>query len=279
MRKTMISKNDPFSIVKQCNLLSIARSSVYNKKMISKRNLNLMRYIDIIYTDNPTYGTRRISKALTKRYKLKAGRIKVRNLMNKMGIQAIYPKKYLTIANKEHKKYPYLLRDLIVNRVNQVWSTDITYIRLKGGFVYLTVIVDWYSRYVLAWDLSTSMDSAFCCNVLKEALSKYDKPEIFNTDQGSQYTSDAFINILKENKIKISMDGKGRALDNVFVERLWRTVKYEDIFLKDYATVQECRQGLKEFFQKYNTRREHQSLDYNYPEEVYLKKIILNKVA
>jgi putative transposase len=196
-----------------------------------------------------------------------------------MGISAIYPKKNLSMANKSHKKYPYLLRGVTINRVNQVWSTDITYIKLKRGFVYLTAIIDWYSRYVLSWRISNTIDRRFCIEALNEALDKYGNPEIFNTDQGVQYTSQEFTQILKGHKIKISMDGKGRALDNVFVERLWRTVKYEEVFLKGYKDVLECTHGLDRYFNWYNNEREHSSLDYNYPREVYFGMLQLKEAA
>jgi putative transposase len=238
-----------------------------------------MHRIDELYTENPTRGTRRISHVLWKRFGLFAGRGKVRRLMDRMGIAAIYPKKRLSMGNKQHKKYPYLLRNVEITRVNQVWSTDITYIRLKGGFVYLVAVIDWFSRYVLAWRLSTTLNTDFCVEALEEALTKYGDPEIFNTDQGSQFTSEDFTGVLLERGIDISMDGRGRALDNVFVERLWRTVKQEDIYLKDYSTVAECKKGLERFFQKYNNIREHQSLAYNYPEEIYFGSIKLSKAS
>jgi len=238
-----------------------------------------MGKLDELYTENPTRGTRRLSKALKKRFDLMAGRDKVRRLMDIMGIAAIYPKKNLSIANKAHKKYPYLLRGLKITRPNQVWSTDITFIRLKKGFVYLTAVIDWYSRYVLSWKLSTTLDRRFCVEVLNEALQKHGRPGILNTDQGCQYTSEEFTGILKSNQIKISMDGKGRALDNVFVERLWRTVKQEEVYLKGYRNVSECREGLSAYFDRYNNLREHQSLDYNYPAEIYFGDIELKEAA
>jgi len=275
----MTNKNDDMPLIKQCALLSISRGSVYYQPCISERNLELMHAIDEVYTKNPTFGTRRISAALKKRFKLCAGRGKIRSLMRRMGISAIYPKRNLSFSDKQHKKYPYLLRDVPITRINQVWSTDITYVRLDGGFVYLTAVIDWYSRYVLAWRVSTSLSGRFCREVLREALERYGRPEIFNTDQGKQYTDTKFIQILKDHDIKISMDGKGRALDNIFVERLWRTVKYEDIFLKGYKSVKECKSGLKEYFEQYNFSREHQSLDYNYPADIYFKNIMLKKAA
>ena len=197
-----------------------------------------------------------------------------------MGISAIYPKRNLSISNKNYKKYPYLLRNIEITRPNQVWSTDIICIRLKKGFVYLTAVIDWHSRYVLSWRISTTLDRKFCIDVLNEALAKYGKPEIFNTDQGSQYTSEEFTGILKATDIKISMNGKGRALDNIFIERLWRTVKYEEVYLNSYRSIQECKNGLDNFFKRYNNLGEHQSLDYNYPSEIYFGKIKLGeKVA
>jgi len=196
-----------------------------------------------------------------------------------MRIEAIYPKKKLSASNTSHKKYPYLLRNLAITHPNQVWCTDITYIRLKRGFVYLTAIVDWYSRCVLSWRISTTLDRGFCIDALNEALEKYGRPEIFNTDQGSQYTSDEFTGILRDRGIRISMDGKGRALDNIIVERLWRTVKYDEVYLNSYENVQDCTDRIGLFFDYYNNRREHQSLDYNYPAEIYFKDIELTTKA
>jgi putative transposase len=279
VKLTFIGKNEELPLIRQCWLLSFPRNKLYYTPRISKRNLELMHRIDELYTEDPTRGTRRLSGALLRRFNLKAGRGKVRRLMMRMGISAIYPKKRLSFPNKQHKIYPYLLRNVAITRVNQVWSTDITYIRLKNGYVYLMAIVDWYSRYVLSWRLSTTLDAGFCVDALKEAIAVYGTPEIFNTDQGSQFTCDDFIQVLKNNKIKISMDGKGRALDNVFVERLWRTVKHEDIYLKEYRTVKECKQGLTRFFHRYNNRREHSSLDYYCPEQIYFGKIKFAKAA
>jgi len=276
----MIEPEAFISIKQQCEMLDISRGYFYYHPVeISDEDLKTMERIDEIYTENPTVGTRRLSKALRKRFHIKAGRDKVKRLMGIMGISAIYPKKNLSLSNKEHKKYPYLLRDLEITRPNQVWSTDITYIRLKRGFVYLTAIVDWHSRYVLSWRISTTLDRRFCIEALNEALIKYGKPEIFNTDQGSQFTSEEFTSILKSAEIKISMDGKGRALDNVFIERIWRTVKQEEVYLKCYQNVQECKDGLETFFYRYNNRREHQSLDYNYPSEIYFGEIALARKA
>lgn len=276
----MIEPAAEIPIKKQCEILSISRGYFYYHPVeISERDLKTMEKMDELYTENPTMGTRRLSQALRKRYQIKAGRAKVRRLMEIMGIAAIYPKKNLSVANTAHKKYPYLLRNMEITRPNQVWSTDITYIRLKRGFVYLTAIVDWYSRYVLSWRISTTLERRFCIEALNEAMAKYGKPEIFNTDQGSQFTSEEFTGILKAADIKISMDGRGRALDNVFIERLWRTVKQEEVYLKSYCDVQECKESLNDFFNRYNNRREHQSLDYNYPSEIYFGELVLEKKA
>jgi len=275
----MIDRTEAMALCRQCELLNIGRTSFYYRPQISPRKLELMNRIDELYTEDPTRGTRRLSKALWKQFSLQAGRGKVRKLMRLLGIGAIYPTKRLSIANVQHKKYPYLLRGMPITRVNQVWSTDITYVRIKGGYVYLTAIIDWYSRFVLAWRISTTMDTRFCVEALNEALEKYGTPEIFNTDQGSQFTSTEFTGTLESHGIKISMDGKGRALDNIFVERLWRTVKQEDIYLKEYATVSECKAGLEQYFLRYNTRREHSSLEYNYPGEVYFGSITLKQAA
>ncbi len=276
----MVKKGRILGIRRQCALLSVSRGSYYYCPAgITEMDLKLMEKLDELFTENPTRGTRRLSKALKKRFSLVAGRDKVRRLMRIMGIAAIYPKKHLSIANKLHKKYPYLLRGLKITRANQVWSTDITYVRMKKGFVYLTAVMDWYSRYVLSWRISTTLDRGFCIEALNEALGRHGQPEIFNTDQGSQYTSEAFTGILKSNQIKISMDGKGRALDNVFVERLWRTVKQEEVYLKGYRNVSECREGLTAYFDRYNNLREHQSLDYNYPSEIYKGDILLKEAA
>ena len=274
----MIKSMADMPIKHQCEMLDITRGYFYYQPVeISNEDLKAMEKMDEIYTENPTSGTRRLSKAFRKRFHIKIGRDKVKRLMGIMGIFAIYPKKNLSFSNNEHKKYSYLLRNLEVTKPNQVWSTDITYIRLKRGFVYLTAIVDWYSRYVLSWRISTTLDRRFCIEAVNEALIKYGSPEIFNTDQGSQFTSKEFTDILKTAGIKISMDGQGRALDNVFIERLWRTVKQEEVYLKSYQNVQECKNGLETFFYRYNNRREHQSLNYNYPSEIYFGETKLGK--
>jgi len=274
----MVDCSGDLSLSRQCRLLQIGRTSLYYKPHISAAKLELMAQVDELFTEDPTRGTRRMCGALKKRG-VHVGRGKVRKIMRMLGIAAIYRKPNLSKPAPNHKIYPYLLRNVPITRVNQVWSTDITYIRLNGGFVYLTAIIDWYSRYVLAWRLSTTLEPGFCVEALKEAIDKYGCPEIFNTDQGSQFTSEEFTGVLENHDITISMDGRGRALDNVFVERLWRTVKHEDVYLKDYQSIRECRQGLQHFFERYNYRREHQSLDYNYPAEVYFSQVDVAKAA
>ena len=226
-----------------------------------------MQLIDEEYTKHPFYGTRRMRTYL-RNQGYWVNRKQVQRLYRLMGLEAVYPKPKLSKRNLAHKVYPYLLRNVEINRCNQVWSTDITYIRLKHGFVYLMAIIDWHSRYVIDWQLSTTLDSDFCEEALTRALSR-GKCEIFNTDQGSQFTSDGFTKILLNNGIKISMDGKGRALDNIFVERLWRSVKYEIVFPSQWETVQDARIGLKEYFEFYNCERPHQSLNYKTPWSVY----------
>ena len=267
----MITNTDSkLSVVKQCELLSVTRGKFYYVPVgFSDQDLDILGKLDELYTENPTYGTRRMKAALKKRHGIMVGRHKIRKYMDTLNIAAIYPKRRLSLPDISHKTYPYLLRGVRITKVNQVWSTDITYIKLEHGFVYLTAVIDWYSRCVLSWRLSTSLDRSFCIEAVKEALQKYGNPDIFNTDQGSQYTSDEFTGVLKEHNIKISMDGKGRALDNIFVERLWRTVKYEDIYLKGYDNVLQCKKGLKDFFEYYNGTREHQSLEDNCPMEIY----------
>lgn len=236
------------SIHRQCALIGLLRSSYYYQPTPeSLENLTLMRLIDEEYTKHPFYGSRRFA-AWLKTLGYNVNRKRVSRLMQIMGIEAIYPKKNLSRASEYNKVYPYLLNGVLINRPNRVWSTDITYIRLLNGFVYLIAIIDWYSRYVLAWRLSNTLDVNFCIEALEEAL-EIDCPEFFNIDQGSQFTSNAFIGVLQKHPIAISMDGKGRAFDNIFVERLWRSVKYEEVYLKDYVTVQDAKQGLEAYIQ------------------------------
>ena len=252
---------------RQCELLGVNRSSFYYEPAAeSAENLRLMGLIDRQYTKRPFYGSRRMTAWLNDNAE-EVNRKRVQRLMRLMGLEAIYPKPKLS-AGRPHKVYPYLLRDVAINRVDQVWSTDITYVGLPGGFMYLAAIIDWYSRYVIGWQLSNTLDGVFCLELLREALSR-GKPEVFNTDQGVQFTAEAFTTTLEEAGVKVSMDGKGRCLDNVFVERLWRSVKYEDLYVYRYESVAELRSGLGRYFAFYNGERLHQSLDYRPPAEVY----------
>jgi len=240
----------------------------YEPKPANPEDLRLKRLLDEQYLKTPFYGVLRMTEWL-KRLKETVNVKRVRRLLREMGLMAMYPKRNLSKPAPGHKIYPYLLKGLTILRPNQVWSTDITYIRLKQGFVYLVAVIDWHSRYVLSWGLSVTLESNFCVEALDQALRLYGVPDIFNTDQGSQFTCTAFTNLLKTVGAQISMDGRGRALDNVFVERLWRSVKYEEVFLNDYATVEEAMEGLKKYFEFYNRERLHQSLDYQTPQEVY----------
>jgi len=271
-KKECIESDHPhLSIQRQCELIELPRSSYYrNAKgcQESPENLKLMRLIDKEYTRHPFYGSRQIRNYL-RRFGHKVNRKRVQRLMRKMGIQSIAPKPNTSKAHPAHKVYPYLLRGMNINHVNQVWCSDLTYIRLPKGFVYLTAVMDWHSRYVLSWEVSVSMDSEFCVSALERALRCWGKPDIFNTDQGSQYTSHEFTNVLKKSDVKISMDGKGRAIDNIFIERLWRSVKYEEIYLNEYSSVSALRKALKAYFNFYNRERPHQSFNGLTPAEVY----------
>jgi len=261
-------KHEALTIGRQCELLGLARSTYYYEPATeSDENLKMMRVMDEQYLRTPFYGSRRMAHCL----KLKghsANRKRVHRLMRLMGIEAIHPKRRTTIRDAGHRVFPYLLRDVEISRVNQVWSTDITYIPLRCGFMYLVAVIDWYSRHVISWQLSNSMETSFCIEALEDALAQ-GQPEIFNTDQGSQFTSRAFTSRLEDRDVAISMDGRGRALDNVFIERLWRTVKYEDIYLKDYDSVDHLYQGLDRYFAFYGRERPHQALNYRTPYEVY----------
>jgi putative transposase len=259
------------SVVRQCELLGLPRSTwYYEARPGSAKNLRLMRRIDEEYTAHPFLGSRRMT-AVLQRQGQAVNRKRVQRLMRLMGLEAIYPKPRTSMPGGGHKIYPYLLRNLEIMRPNQVWSADITYVPLRRGFLYLVAILDWYSRYVLTWKLSNSLDEVFCVEALEEALAEA-RPEIFNTDQGVQFTGRAFTSRLELASIAISMDGKGRALDNVFVERLWRALKYEEVYLKDYEEVADCRKGLGCYFPFYNHERPHQHLDYRTPWEVYRGK-------
>ena len=258
------------SIRQQCELVGLNRSTYYYSPAAeSELNLALMRLIDEQYTRTPFYGRRRMTAFLRRPpHGYVVSQKRVRRLMRKMGLQAIYPKRRTSMAAKGHKVYPYLLRDLAITYPNQVWSADITYIRMLRGFMYLVAIIDWYSRYVVSWRLSNTLEGSFCRDALDLALTQ-GKPEIFNTDQGSQFTALAFTSRLKDAGVLISMDGRGRALDNVFVERLWRTVKYEHVYLHEYDLVPHLERGLGEYFSFYNQERLHQSLSYRPPVEVH----------
>jgi len=270
--------HDQLSIRRQCALVGLSRTGLYYQgHSESAENLALMRLLDEQYTRTPFYGVERMTAWLrAQSYEINPKR--VRRLLREMGLEAVYPKPRLSDPQAGHRIYPYLLRDVEIARVNQVWSTDITYIRLWSGFVYLVAVMDWYSRYVLAWEVSVSLDSSFCVSALERALWQV-QPEIFNSDQGSQFTSEVFTERLSERGIRISMDGRGRALDNIFVERLWRSVKYEEVYLKDYRNVMEAIQGLSAYFEFYNRERLHQSLNYQTPAAVYRQGLKLAAVT
>jgi putative transposase len=256
------------SVRRQCELLGVNRAGLYYEPVgESEENLLLMRLLDEQYTRAPFYGSRRMTAWLAT-VGHEVNRKRVSRLMEVMGIEAVYPKPKLSQPGEGHRIYPYLLRGTTVERVNQVWSTDITYIRMAQGFLYLVAIMDWFSRFVLSWSLSLTMEVEFCVEALKRALRR-GLPDIFNSDQGSQFTSEKFTGELAERQIAISMDGRGRCLDNIFVERLWRSLKYEEVYLKDYASVAEARAGIAGYFQFYNHQRLHQSLDYRTPAAIY----------
>lgn len=268
--RDLLEPNHPnLSLRQQCKLLGVNRSSYYyHPSMPDDETLLLMREVDEIYTRYPFFGSRQMVNYLRLHGK-DIGRGSIRHIYELLGLRAICPGPHTSKPHPEHKIYPYLLRGVEINRCNHVWSTDITYLRLNKGFVYLMAIIDWFSRYVLDWELSISLDADFCIETLSRVLVN-NRCNIFNTDQGSQFTSDGFTNILLANQIQISMDGKGRALDNVFVERLWRSVKYECVYLREWQTVKEIRQGLCEYFNFYNHERPHQGLHGKTPASIYL---------
>jgi len=265
------------SITRQCRLVSIARSSFYYKsKGESPLNLSLMRLIDEQFLETPFFGSRQMKRWLLKHHGHSVSRKRVCRLMRLLGLQAIYQRPRTSQPHPEHKIYPYLLRDLAITRPNHVWCTDVTYIPLQRGFLYLVAVMDWASRKVLSWRLSNSLDASFCIEALEEALERYGPPEIFNTDQGSQFTSLEFIEVLKRAGIKISMDGKGRWMDNVFIERLWRSLKYEQVYLSEYVTGIEARAGIDWWITFYNQRRPHSSLKDQTPDEAYARRAAQN---
>lgn len=270
------------SVVKQCKLLKLNRASYYYRpKLESEYNLDLMKSIDLEYMNYPFFGSRQMKRHLD-RQGYNVSRHKVRRLMRKMGLVAIYQKPKTTSRNKEHKVYPYLLRNLQINKSNQVWCSDITYIPMRRGFMYLVAVKDWYSRKVLSWQLSNTLDVSFCIDALDKALANYGRPEIFNTDQGSQYTSADFTDKLKASSIEISMDGKGCWVDNVFIERLWRSLKYECIYLQEFDNVEQLRLAINSWINFYNSIRPHSVFNGKTPKEVYYDNLMqqnLNKAA
>jgi len=270
-RRLWVDPKNPLALTRQCELAGITRSTVYAPRLVAasaEQELTLLREIDAEYTRHPFFGSRKMTVYLCG-IGYQVNRKRIRRLMGILGLAGMAPGPNTSRPSPQHRIYPYLLRGVAVTRPNQVWSTDITYIRLERGFVYLVAIIDWYSRKVLAWRLSNTLDSGFCVDCLEQALQTYGIPEIFNSDQGCQFTSEAFTGVLKAHSITISMDGRGRALDNIFVERLWRSVKHEDVYLKGYTTVPELQLGLTEYFLFYNRERTHQSLDYKTPDVVY----------
>ena len=269
-RKGMIRRDHPgLSLSRQCNLLSISRSSFYYQlKGESPENLVLMRRIDELFLKYPFYGSRQMVRQL-RREGVCVGRHRVRRLMRLMGLAAIFQAPRTSYPHPEHRIYPYLLRNMVINRANQVWCADITYIPVQRGFLYLVAIMDWATRHVLAWRLSNTMDAGFCVEALNEALERYGKPEIFNTDQGSQFTSYDFTGVLKAAEITISMDGRGRCMDNIFIERLWRSLKYEAVYLHELTDGFVAERVIGEWINFYNTERPHSSFDGRTPAEVY----------
>ena len=261
--------NQQLSISQQCKILGVGRSYYYYRsKPIKPEDLELMRIIDELYLQNPSSGSRSLSRQLRRQGK-KVNRKKIQRLMRLMGIEAVYPKPRTSRPHPQHKVYPYLLRNLTIDRPNQVWATDITYIPMARGFMYLVAVMDWHSRKVLSWRVSNTMEPAFCIEALQEAIDRYGAPEVFNTDQGAQFTSNAFTQVLKDNHVAISMDGRGRCQDNIFVERLWWTLKHQYIYLHSFDTGKALRRGLTWWIRYYNQERGHSSLDDKTPDEVY----------
>jgi len=269
-RKSLIVPSQSMSMSRQSALLEISRASLYYEPVVDEPDLHAMRALDELYTRHPFYGSRKMRYALKDDYAIIIGRHHVRRLMRLMGLEVIYPKKSrnTSIPDASHQKYPYLLNGITASHPNHIWGTDITYIRLEQGWCYLVAVIDWFSRYVVAWELSDTMESDFCITAMERALQSA-IPDIANMDQGSQFTDHRFTGLLTQYGAAISMDGRGRCMDNIFTERLWRTVKYEEVYLKSYRTIEEARMNLSAYFRFYNTRRRHQSLDYRTPHEVY----------
>lgn len=275
----MIDRSHALPVVRQAKVLQLCRSTVYYQpRAVSLTDLSLMKRIDELHLDHPFAGARMLGNMM-RQDKIHAGRKHIATLMKRMGIEALYRKPKTSRKAMGHKIYPYLLRQLQITRANQVWAMDITYIPMARGFVYLAAVVDWFSRRVLSWRLSNTMTTDFCIEALEEALSLYGRPEIFNTDQGSQFTSEAFTGLLLDNGIRISMDGKGCWRDNVFVERLWRSVKYEEVYLHAYESVSHAREGLRKYFDFYNCRRPHSSLAGMTPDRFYFESLPQSKAA
>jgi putative transposase len=268
-RRRLIRPDERISVRRQCEVLGVSRSNVYYVPVEpDAEELELMRLMDEIHLELPFYGSRSIARQLRAKGH-RVNRKRVQRLMRLMGLESLAPKPNTSKPNVEHSVYPYLLRGLTIDQPNQVWAADITYIPLARGFAYLVAIMDWHSRRVLSWRLSNTLDSSFCVEALQEALVRFGQPGIFNSDQGSQFTASAFTDVLLAAGVKISMDGKGRCIDNVFVERLWRSLKYEDVYLKAYANLVEARSGIERYFHFYNTRRSHQALGHQTPADFY----------
>lgn len=275
----MIDRSDKLPVVRQCQLLHLSRSSVYYAPQpVSERDLALMRRIDELHLNHPFAGARML-RDLLRLDGLPVGRRHVTTLMKKMGIEALYRRPNTSRKHPQNPVFPYLLRGLEITRPNHVWAMDITYIPMRKGFIYLAAVIDWTTRRVLSWKLSNSLTTDFCIEAVEDAIDRHGKPEIFNTDQGCQFTSNAFVGLLQEHGIQVSMDGKGRWVDNVFVERLWKSVKYEEVYLHAYDSVAEARQGLQSYFKFYNERRPHSSLDGKTPDSVYFHSLPLQRAA
>jgi putative transposase len=275
------------SVSKQCKLVGISRSAYYDSQnrgpdaesVLVDRDFELVRIVDGIFTDLPFYGSRKMVHEILRRHGLVVNRKRIQRIMRKLGLEAIVPWRSTSIPHPEHKKYPYLLRGVKITRPNHVWSTDITYVRTRNGYCYMAAIVDWYSRKVLSWKMSNTMDSSFCVDALEEAFAHYGSPDIFNSDQGSQFTSAPFIGALLERNVRISMDGKGRALDNVFIERFWRSLKYEDIYVKGYETLKDAKTGIGAYVEFYNSERFHQNIGYRTPDDLYFERTTVKATA
>jgi putative transposase len=270
-RRWIDAKHPALSIRQQCELLGLAPSSYYySPQPETPENLELMRRIDELYTAKPFLGSRRMA------VELEVNRKRMQRLMRRMGLEALYPKRNLSKPAPNHLVFPYLLRNVAIDRPNQVWSTDITYVPMRSGFLYLVAVMDWFSRYVLSWELSSTLDAGFCVAALEQAF-RHGKPEIFNSDQGSQFTSEKFVGVVQSRGVRVSMDGRGRCLDNVFIERLWRTVKYESIYISDFEDGRALWEGLDAYFRYYNHERRHQALQYRTPAAVHYASKERNK--